>query len=365
LIGTIVGAGIFGLPYVFAKAGYVVGIFYLLFFAVIFLISFLCYGETVLRTQDNMEMAGYTERYLGKWGKRIITLSLVLGTYAALIAYMIGVGKFLHALFGMGIGGTPETWSVVFWVVCSLAVFFGITTVGSLEFIMTLCLIAVTFVLFKWAWPHINFNYFSGVHWENVFLPYGPVLFALGGASAIPTMRRILGEKAKFLKPAIIFGLIIPALIYLFFTFSVVGISGPNTSEEAISGFYQFVDGKILLIGAVYGILTMTTSFLVLAYILRELLRRDYKIPLLLAWVLTTAVPLILFTAGFRSFINVISFSGGVLSGIQGIILISAYYQAKKKGDRTPEFSFNLPKPIAYFIFLIFIAGIIYQFIYR
>jgi len=65
-----------------------------------------------------------------------------------------------------------------------------------------------------------------------------------------------------------------------------------------------------------------------------------------------------------RNFIIVVSFAGGVLSGLQGIILILTYYQAKKKGDRKPEISFNLPKSLAYIIYLIFIFGIIYQFIY-
>jgi len=60
----------------------------------------------------------------------------------------------------------------------------------------------------------------------------------------------------------------------------------------------------------------------------------------------------------------VISFAGGVLSGFQGIILLFTYFQAKKKGDRKPEFTVNLPKYTAYLICFIFIFGILYQFIY-
>jgi hypothetical protein len=60
----------------------------------------------------------------------------------------------------------------------------------------------------------------------------------------------------------------------------------------------------------------------------------------------------------------VVRFAGGVLSGLQGIVLIATYYQAKKKGDRKPEIKINLPKVLSYFIYLLFIFGIIYQFIY-
>ncbi|GAI14239.1 unnamed protein product, partial [marine sediment metagenome] len=120
LIGTVIGAGIFGLPYAFAKVGYIPGLFYLLVFAVVFLITNLCYGEVVLRTKDELEMPGYVQRYLGKWGKWLIAISLILGIYGALIAYVIGVGGFLHAILGPVLGGGQILWSLIFWGIASL-----------------------------------------------------------------------------------------------------------------------------------------------------------------------------------------------------------------------------------------------------
>ncbi|MBU4369391.1 hypothetical protein KKG58_01360 [Patescibacteria group bacterium] len=364
LVGTIVGAGIFGLPYAFAQSGFIVGLVYLLILAAVFYLINLCYAEVILRTKDELEMAGYVERYLGKKGKILITCSLVLGIYGALVAYTIGVGEFLFSLLNPLFGGSQVLWSLVFWAIASLLVLKGIGIVSRIEVVMALGLVIVVLLVFGLSYPYLNFDNLKTVNVKNIFFPYGVVLFALGGASALPTIRRILGDKVSLIKKSLGLGILIPVLIYIIFCFSVVGVSGSDTSETAIIGLASFTNGKILLIGGIFGILAMTTSFLALGFILRELFHRDYKIPLLPAWVLTVFIPLIIFLLGLRSFILVVGLAGGILSGIQGIILIAAYYQAKKKGDCSPEFSFNLPKVLAYFIYLIFIFGIIYQFIY-
>jgi len=364
LIGTIVGAGIFGLPYAFAKVGFWTGIFYLIILALIYLITNLCYTELILRTKKPMEMSEYARLYLGNWGKGLVSFSLILGIYGALIAYTIGVGRFLHAILGPVLGGTQLFWSLIFWILASLVVFWDIGIVSRLEVFMAIGLIFIALFIFSNSFSYINFDNLATFHREFLFFPYGVVLFALGGASAIPTMRRILTNKAYLLKKAVVLGLVIPVLIYIIFTFTVVGVSGSFTSEQAITGLAQFANGKVLLVGGIFGILAMTTSFLALGHILLEFYRRDYHLPKTFAWASTVCIPMALFLLGLKSFIGAISFSGGVLGGIQGMVLIAAYYKAKKMGDRAPEFSFKLAKPIAWLIYIIFAVGIIYQFIY-
>ncbi|MDD4995877.1 MAG: aromatic amino acid transport family protein [Patescibacteria group bacterium] len=366
LIGTIIGAGIFGLPYAFAQGGFLLGLFYLLLLTGLFLIAKLCYTEIILRTNDNLEMAGYVERYSGRLGKIIITLCLIFGTYGALTAYTIGVGEFLYSLLNPILGGTQVFWSIIFWVLASILIFIGIGIISRIEVFMVFVLIFIIFFVFLKCFPYFNFQNLKYVNldWRIIFFPYGPILFALGGASAIPTMRRILKDKTYLLKRAVIIGFFIPVIIYLIFAFIVVGVSGKQTSETALIGLTNFTDGNLLLIGGVFGIFAMTTSFLALGHFLKELFHRDYHLPKIVAGLSVVSVPLIFFLIGMRSFITVISFAGGVLSGMQGIILIVTYYRAKKKGDRQPEFSFNLPRLLAYFIYFLFIFGIVYQFIY-
>jgi len=364
LIGTIVGAGIFGLPYAFSKVGFIPGVFYLLFLGAVFLITKFCYAEVILRTKDNMEMSGYIRRYSGKNWQILITISLILGIFSALIAYTIGIGQLLHAILGSVLGGTQVFWSLCFWTLGSILVFKGIGIISKAELFMAFGLIAIVLIVFGMSYPYIDISNLKSFHLKNLFFPYGAVLFALGGATAIPTMRRILGNNVKLLKKAIILGLSVPILIYIVFSLTVIGVNGESVSETAITGLAKATNNGILLIGGIFGVLAMATSFLALGHVLKELLQRDYKIPKFSAWALTVFIPLIIFLLGLRSFISVISFAGGILSGIQGIALINSYYRAQKAGDRKPEFNFNLPKPIAYVIYAVFLFGIAFQLIH-
>jgi len=59
LTGTIIGAGILGLPYVFAKAGFVIGLFWLIFLGLTLIFVKLCLGEIILRTKQTHQLPGY------------------------------------------------------------------------------------------------------------------------------------------------------------------------------------------------------------------------------------------------------------------------------------------------------------------
>ncbi len=363
LMGTVVGAGIFGLPYVIAQVGFVVGLGYLCLFAAVFLVVNLCYGEIVLRTKSSLEMPGFVKKYLGNWGKVVITLSLMLGIYGAMVAYTIGVGGFLKEILGPVLGGTEMLWSIVFWVIASFIIYKGVGIVSEIETVMAIGLIFVVLFIAILAYPFINMANLEFIDLSKLFLPYGVILFAFGGASAVPTMRRILKGEEKKLKPAIILGSVLPLIIYLLFALVVVGVTGTYTTETAILGLGNVTTNLIVLVGGIFGILTMTTSFLALGHVLKELWYRDYNMPYLPAWAITVGVPLLLFLAGLKSFVKVLGISGGILSGVQSIVLVASFYKAKIHGKRNPEYKIKLPKVLAFVFYVLFTLGVIYQII--
>ncbi|MBI2465609.1 MAG: hypothetical protein HYV66_00005, partial [Candidatus Sungbacteria bacterium] len=78
----------------------------------------------------------------------------------------------------------------------------------------------------------------------------------------------------------------------------------------------------------------------------------------------TAGVPLALFFYGYKNFINILSFTGAVLGGLEGLLLIWIWRKSKIKGDRDPEYQLAIPRPLLFLLVLIFLAGVIYQFIY-
>ena len=130
LIGTIIGAGIFSIPYVFAKAGFLVGTINLIVLGAAVLLLYFYTGEIVLRTKGNHQLTGYARRYLGKTGKGLMTFSIMFAIYGALVAYTIGVGKALAAIFGLAY---TMPFSIAFFIIAALAIYTGLKAVKESE----------------------------------------------------------------------------------------------------------------------------------------------------------------------------------------------------------------------------------------
>jgi len=360
LIGTIVGVGIFGVPYVVAKAGFFLGLIFLFALGGVALLLHLLYGEIILRTPGKHRYVGYAEIYLGQWGKRLMTFTSVFIFYGALLAYIIVGGKFLQTIFG----GDDFIWSLVFSVVCSLAIFFGLQVITKMEVLMTLFLIAVVVLIFVRGWPMIKLDNLLTWEWQYFFLPYGVILWAVTAASAIPEMKEIFKRNYKSFKKAIIWGTLLPIFLYILFILTVVGVTGQQTSPESIQGLVKVLENHTIVFGAIFGLLAVATSFLVIGLSLKKTFWYDYKINKYLAWVLTCSIPLIAYLCHLRDFITVIGFLGATLGGLQMVLVILIYQKAKKTGQRQPEYSLKLPLIVIYGLILILGLGTIYQIIY-
>jgi tyrosine-specific transport protein len=358
----IVGVGIFGIPYCFSQVGIGPGLFYLAFLGIMALLIHLFYGEIVLRTNGDHRLVGFAEKYLGKAGKRITGSIIVFEFYGAMLAYLIVAGQFLNLLLSRFFGGSDFSWAIAFFILGAAAIFFGLKTIGAIEFLMTFFLIFVAGIFIYQGGLKLDGLDFGAVNWAKFFLPYGVILFALTGGAAVPEMRHMLKGREKILKAAIIIGTLIPILIYALFALSVVSVSGSQTTKNAIEGLVPFLGEKIAVIGAIFGFLAVTTSFLVVGLNLRQIFHCDYKIKRTLAWALACFVPLAGYVLGLNNFIFVIGFIGAIAGGLEGILLILIYLKAKKTGR--PAYSLRLPAFIPWLMILIFVLGIVYHFIY-
>ena len=154
LVGTIIGAGILGIPYVVAKAGFLTGLVVLTIISYTVIMINLFLGEIVLSTRVKHQLTGYAEKYLGKWGKYLMFGSVVFGFYGALLAYIIGEGQVLAALTG----GSEVVYSLLFFVGASALVYIGLTIVQKFEFIMTLIILLIVIIITFWGFSSLNFS---------------------------------------------------------------------------------------------------------------------------------------------------------------------------------------------------------------
>lgn len=365
LVGTIIGAGILAIPYVIAKSGFLYGLIIVFLIGLAFLVLNLYTGEIVLRTKGQHQLTGYCEKYLGRWGKYLMAFSMVFGLYGALIAYLIGEGQALKTIFGTG---HPLVYSLAFFVVVSVIICLGVKATGKAEMIFISLLILLVVLIGVFSFRHLNLSYFTSFNPLYFFLPYGVILFAFMGTVAIPEMQEVLEENKKLMKKAIIIGSLTPIIIYLVFSFVIVGLVGLDNFEVlspneriatvALSVYSHPVLG---ILANCLAVLTMFTSFLTIGIALTEMYNYDFKISRKLALALTLLVPLFFLLANLTTFIAVIGVAGAIAGGLDGLLIVLAYWKAKKFGDRRPEYSFKSLKLLGIILISMFALGILYQ----
>lgn len=362
LVGIIVGAGIFGIPYVTAQAGFWVGQFYIIFLAGVTLLVHLSYGEVVERTEGTHRLPGYAEKYLGKGARHLITFAFFFSGYAALLLYILIAGVFLHTLSASQL--SAEWGSVFLWIFGSFAIARGLRAVGWIEFVTGIFLFVVFVVIVGLGVPHVRADNFRGWSPDNILLPYGVVLFAMAGVTAIPEVRALLGAGGKRFGAAIVAGTLIPAVLYMIFVTIVVGVSGAETSPEALRGLLPALGGGAVWLGSLFGFLAITKAFMVLGITIKDTLLYDFRIPNYFSTALTTGVPAALFFLGVRQFIEIMDVSGAVLGAIIGVSVLLMVLRARRHGDRSPGLSIPVPSAIIYSAAVVLAGGGILQVVY-
>lgn len=359
LTGTIIGVGFFSLPYITLQVGFPIIFIYFLFLGTVIALIHIFFGELAIRTPDLKRFPGFAAYYLGNWGKKIAFFSSILGIFGAILAYLIVGGEFLTEIFSSTFGNSNLFWTLIYFSLGAILVFFGIKIIAKIELFWLLLLFLFLVFIFFEGFPKIKIsNLFSQTNFSQIFLPYGPILFSLWGADLIPEIEEMLREKKYLLKRVILISFLIPIFIYLLFIYLILGICGDKTTESALTGLKTFLGKEAVTAILFIGVLTSFTSFISLALTLKNIFWYDLKINKNLAWAITCFVPLFLFLAGIKKFISIISFSGAIMLGIDGILILLMYKKVFQD-----QFS-KLKRATINFLITILIAGIFYEIIY-
>ncbi|MFH1602224.1 MAG: aromatic amino acid transport family protein [Candidatus Shapirobacteria bacterium] len=346
LIGTIIGAGIFALPFAFMLSGSLFSILGLVALGLVTLIINLFYAQIIVKTSGDHQLAGYVERYLGRKYKWLAVFSLFLICWGASLAYVILGGDFLGLAFGQA---SQPLFSLLFWCWGAFLIWGGIKTISLVESWLSLLLVGACLLL-----PVLGSPFFRK---ENLILPAqssfafcGPALFALSGLSVIPEAEEILRKKRSLLPLAIFWGVLIPVVVYLVFVLGILGVSGGATSVDALSGLLYY-SPALVKIGALAGVLATFTSFLSLGNVLRELFFQDLKWSVKSArfWAVFSSLPAVCLPLFY--FLPIISLTGSLAIGLASFLVLFIFL--KRFAQSLPE------KLLAWAAGLVLLGGIV------
>lgn len=359
LIGTVVGVGLFGLPYVFGQAGFLIGLGELLGLSVIMIILFLMYAEITVQTPGRHRFITYIERYLGRNGRRLASLTFITSMFGSLLAFLIIGSTFLSSLLSIG---APSA-ALLLLVIIGALISGGLPFVSRLEVLVVGTMLALYAILILVALPSVRLENLTSLPASGaaVLLPYGVIIFALSGFGAIPEMHDLLERQYRRLPRVLLTGYGLIVGLYALFSLAVLGASGPMVSPEAISGLAIAVHPIFIVLGSILGIISVLSVFTTVAMELQATLKIDFRLPRPIAWALTIGIPGGLYLIGLREFINVIGFIGGVLAGISALLVILAYEKLKRTAGCQEKKCFRLPTAVSVVVGAAFIFGIVIE----
>ncbi len=361
IMGAVIGAGVLGIPFAFAKAGIVYGLINLAVVVLLVLTVNLYLGEVMLRTKGIHQLTGYAEKYVGKLGKDLMAFALIFGIYGTLIAYLLGIGDILSAFFG----GNSFLYITAAFIVFSALIYAGIKAVSKSEFIFTymkilvFAALAISLVAF---FRSGNLS-LAGFSMQTSFIPYGVVMFSIMAFPSLPEARELLQNEEKSLKKVILIATLLPAAIYALFALFFLGVLGSSVGEVAIITLSTIGPLQFIL-GFAFAILAMGTAYLSLGLALQEVYEYDYHISHRLAFILTSLMPFVMIILGIRGFVKTMSIVGAVAGGITAILIVLMFRNAKKQGDRHPEYTIKQSNLVSGILIALFALGIIYEIIY-
>ena len=359
LSGAVIGAGILGLPFSFSKSGYLVGSFWLIFFGAIILYTNLCLGEVVLRTKGNHQLAGYAKKYLGDGGRNLMLFAFIFGIYSALLAYLIGEGESLSKLFGGGIDSIIL--GFLFWIVMTFLLRNGLEGLKKVETYGVVGIIIIICIIFFWFMPQIDILNLATINFDKLTFPVGIIIFALLGFTSIPEIGRELKGSEKRVKKVILYGSLIPIILYFIFTATFVGVLGGDVTEIAT---VSFGSGIVIL-----GIFTMFTSYFVLSFSLKNTFTYDLGMNQKSAFFFSSVIPLVIYLLvsffGLLSFTLVLGIGGVISGGVTGILILVMNRKVKSetKDLRKPEYIIPISWLVVILLSVIFTLGIVFEFL--
>ena len=362
VVGLMFGAGVFALPFAIAQSGILWGIVHLIIALTLTLFLLFLYSGVCYFTEGKHRFTGYTGLILGKRAKFFSFLVTMAAYYGSRLIYIVLGGLFLSNFFT---SFSSFYFTLIFFGAGAFFLLLNLEKIAWINLYLTIPLLGFVLYLLFSALPFIELNNFpltlNGFTTKGLwFLPYGVWLFSLGAFAAIPELKDIYAKDSiKKFKKVILVGVVLSAFFYLMFVFSIVGVSGINTTKDAFSGVLPALGPQVIAIGSLMGFLAVFTSFLALGVDMRGIFRYDFGFSKYLAWFLVVFPPVFLFLLGFQDFTLILGLVGTVGMGFTGIFVILMAKKLRERGVITD--GIKLSKTKEFLASLALLSAVFYE----
>ena len=349
LLSTVIGVGVFALPFVLVKSGLAWYIFWSIFWLLTLSLFYLIYLELLLKSGGRVNFPGILANFI-KPIFRFVGWLLDIITYGVtLLLYLLVVSEFIPELIPMN----PLLAKIIFSLISFVFVVFNLKIFSRLEAFLGILII---FLTLYFAYFGFTQGTFLSISFDNKPLAaYGPLFFALSGISAVPVMYDLLKDKKKFFITTSLTYFII-VIIYFLFALGIVYLTSGNVDEMSLVTLKKYLKPQVFNLSIVLLLINIFTTFIEMLYYLKRGLQNEFNFSSSLSNIFILFFIIFLSFLPKFHFLSLIEFLGNFSLSLETLFLSYIYLKLPREKVAIPKIVIIF---LSVFILIGFIHGII------
>ena len=332
ITGYGIGAGVLSMPYVANIVGFPASVAILVVAFIASYILHLMIAELAMKTEDGGQIISCLSRFLFR-GRLKNVLSISFFVLMALIL-CTNLATYIAAAEEIIVGLIPMpalAAKLLFYLFAASVVFFGLKVVGISEKYAVSAIIALIAVLAAASVfaQHNPINLRTGTV-NQILAYYGLAMFAMSAFFSVPQAVEGLGKDEKKIKKAVFLGLGVNFMLILVISFCALWASGSIT-EVAMVGWSEGIGLWAQLVGSVFTLLAMLTTYWSLSLALAGIIEEMTKLSSRLCWLIATLPSMILVLFNLGNFMDLLRTAGGLIAIVVAVMVVPAYRNARRE----------------------------------
>lgn len=332
ITGYGIGGGVLSMPYLAERTGFLVSIVILIIAFLASYVLHLMIADLALKSDEGGQIIACLSKFLFRGrAKTVLTvfffilMALILCTNLA--AYISGSEKIMVELLPI----SSLAAKLIFYAAAALVVLFGLKAVGVSEKIavaMIFCLIGALAVASVFTEHHALS--FAGGSAKAGLAYFGMAMFAMSAFFSIPQAVEGLDQEKEKIKRAVFLGLFNNFVLIIVITLCAL-LASTEVTEVAMVGWSEGIGTWAKIIGGVFTILAMLTTYWSISLALSSIVEEQTKLGTRICWILATLPSLLLTLFQLGGFMEFMRLAGGLIAIIVAVMVVPAYRNARKE----------------------------------
>lgn len=332
ITGYGVGGGVMSMPYLTEKTGFLLSMLILIAALLASYVLHLMIADLAVKSDEGGQIISCLSKFLFR-GKGKMALTVLFFVLMALIlctnlaAYISGAEEILVEL--LPISGLLA--KLIFYVAAAAVVLFGLKAVGVSEKIA----VAVIFALIGALAVASLFAEHHEIAWmggsgKAALAYFGMAMFAMSAFFSIPQAVEGLGGDKGKIKKAVFLGLFNNFVLIIVISACAL-LASARVTEVAMVGWSAGIGSWAQIVGGVFTILAMLTTYWSISLALGSIVQEQTKLDTRVCWILATLPSLVLSLLPLGGFMEFMRLAGGLIAIMVAVMVVPAYRNARKE----------------------------------